>query len=152
MGQACTLRFDMHFYDKCYRTLDEVEADIELEEKILNNAEKDLMQLIVMTEPAKFWRESEAEIGETPYIWMQNEAMQAIETIKESTRELDKLYTLAAYWKDTHNEKGNAIQPPKEDSNGAYFWGDYVDSDYPDGTVAFSMEQFKKELRIKLNK
>ena len=85
MGSGCTLRTNIYFSHKNYKSITEVEEDIQLQESFIANAEKDLMMLITMTEPDKFWRKDEAEVGETPWIWMQNQAMQAIETIKEAT-------------------------------------------------------------------
>ena len=149
MGQGCTLRTNIYFRDKMYKNKYQLDEDIELQERIIKNAENELMQLIVMTEPAKFWRESEADIGETPWIWMQNQAMDAIEAIKEAQMELAKLYRLQDEWDECHTKDGIAIDSPKTDTNKSYFWGDFLDSVYPDGTVSFSMKKYREELGIK---
>lgn len=145
MGSGCTLRTNIYFSHKSYRSITEVEEEIKLQESFIANAEKDLMMLITMTEPDKFWRKDEAEVGETPWIWMQNQAMQAIETIKEASEELSKLRTLLYCWDDCHNKEGLAIEPPKGDScSGDYFWGDWIKSVYPDGEVAHDPEKILK--------
>lgn len=144
MGSGCTLRTNIYFSHKTYSSITEVEEEIKLQELFIANAEKDLMMLITMTEPERFWRKDEAEVGETPWIWMQNQAMQAIETIKEATEELSKLRTLYYKWNDCHDKEGFAIEPHKGTSYGkSYFWGDWIDSNYPDGTQAYRpREQF----------
>lgn len=138
MGSGCTLRTNIYFSHKSYRSITEVEEEIKLQESFIANAEKDLMMLITMTEPDKFWRKDEAEVGETPWIWMQNQAMDAIETIKEATEELSKLRTLLWEWSECHDEEGFAIEPFKGSGyDKSYFWGDWIDSNYPDGTKAY---------------
>ena len=138
MGSGCTLRTNIYFSHKNYHSITEVEEEIKLHESFIANAEKDLMMLITMTEPDKFWRKDEAEVGETPWIWMQNQAMDAIETIKEATEELSKLRTLLWEWSECHDEEGFAIEPFKGSGyDKSYFWGDWIDSNYPDGTKAY---------------
>ena len=146
MGSGCTLRTNIYFSHKNYKTKDEVIDEIELKESIIKNCQEELMMLVTMTEPAKFWRESEAEVGETPWIWMQNEAIRNIESIKEETEELSKLRTLLYCWDDCHNENGDAIEPfEDQDRCGDYFWGDWVKSVYPDGEVAYDPQEILKK-------
>lgn len=138
MGSGCTLRTNIYFSHKNYHSIHEVEEEIKLQELFIANAEKDLMMLITMTEPERFWRKDEAEVGETPWIWMQNQAMQAIETIKEASEELSKLKTLLYEWDECHDEEGFAIEPFNGSGyDKSYFWGDWIDSNYPDGTKAY---------------
>ena len=145
MGSGCTLRTNIYFSHKSYRSITEVEEEIKLQESFIANAEKDLMMLITMTEPDKFWRKDEAEVGETPWIWMQNQAMDAIETIKEATDELSKLRTLLWEWSECHNEEGFAIEPHEGTGyDKSYFWGDWIKSVYPDGEVAHDPEKILK--------
>ena len=136
MGFGTTLRTNIYYSHATYTSKEEVLEAIELQERIIKGCEDELMQLVVMTEPAKFWRESEAEVGETPWIWMQNEARQCIESIKESQTELDNLQLLLYRWDECHDVNGNAIESPKTDSDGTYMWGDFINSVYPDGTEA----------------
>ena len=145
MGSGCTLRTNIYFSHKNYKSITEVEEDIQLQESFIANAEKDLMMLITMTEPERFWRKDEAEVGETPWIWMQNQAMQAIETIKESSEELSKLRTLLYEWDECHDKEGLAIEPFKGTSYGTpYFWGDWIKSVYPNGEIAHDPEEILK--------
>lgn len=145
MGSGCTLRTNIYFSHKNYRSISEVEDDIKLQESFIANAEKDLMMLITMTEPERFWRKDEAEVGETPWIWMQNQAMQAIETIKEASEELSKLRTLLYEWDECHDKEGLAIEPFKGSGyNKSYFWGDWIKSVYPNGEVARDPEEILK--------
>lgn len=136
MGSGCTLRTNIYFSHKTYRSITEVEDEIKLQESFIANAEKDLMMLVTMTEPDRFWRKDEAEVGETPWIWIQNQAQQAIETIKEASEELARLRTLYYSWDECHDKDGFAIEAPKGDPCDTYFWGDWIDSNYPDGTPA----------------
>ena len=146
MGSGCTLRTNIYFSHKNYKTKDEVIDEIELKESIIRNCQEELMMLVTMTEPAKFWRESEAEVGETPWIWMQNEAIRNIESIKEETSELDNLRMLLHCWDDCHNENGDAIEPFEDQGRfGDYFWGDWVKSVYPDGEVAYDPKEILKK-------
>ena len=146
MGSGCTLRTNIYFSHKNYHSISEVEEDVKLQESFIANAEKDLMMLITMTEPDKFWRKDEAEVGETPWIWMQNQAMQAIETIKEASEELSKLRTLLWEWSECHDKDGNAIEPPQGSNYAdAYFWGDWIKSVYPDGEVAHDPDEILKK-------
>lgn len=148
MGSGCTLRTNIYFSHKSYRSIIEVEEEIKLQESFIANAEKDLMMLITMTEPDRFWRKDEAEVGETPWIWMQNQATQAIETIKEATEELSKLRTLLYEWSDCHTEEGLAIEPLPDDDHDShsatYFWGDWIKSVYPNGEIAHDPEEILK--------
>ena len=145
MGSGCTLRTNIYFSHKSYRSITEVEEEIKLQESFIANAEKDLMMLITMTEPDKFWRKDEAEVGETPWIWMQNQAMQAIETIKDASEELSKLRTLLWEWSECHNKEGLAIEPHNGTGyNKPYFWGDWIKSVYPDGEVAHDPDEILK--------
>lgn len=136
MGCGCTLRTNIYFSHKMYRSKSEVMDDIELYETIIKNCENELMMLVTMTEPAKFWRESEAEVGETPWIWMRNDAQQNINIIKEYTAELENLQRLLLCWDECHNENGVAIEPNDGNAFDSYFWGDTLMSVYPDGTPA----------------
>lgn len=146
MGSGCTLRTNIYFSHKTYRSITEVEEDIALQESFIANAEKDLMMLITMTEPEKFWRKDEAEVGETPWIWMQNQAMQAIETIKEASDELSKLMTLLYSWDECHDKEGHAIEPHNGTGyDKSYFWGDWIKSVYPDGEIAHDPEEILKK-------
>ena len=146
MGSGCTLRTNIYFSHKNYHSISEVEEDIKLQESFIANAEKDLMMLITMTEPDRFWRKDEAEVGETPWIWMQNQAMDAIRTIKEASEELSKLRTLLWEWSECHDEKGFAIEPSKGSGyNKPYFWGDWIKSVYPDGEIAHYPEEILKK-------
>ena len=145
MGSGCTLRTNIYFSHKNYKSIAEVEEEIKLQESFIANAEKDLMMLITMTEPERFWRKDEAEVGETPWIWMQNQAMQAIETIKEASEELSKLRTLLYEWHECHDKEGLAIEPHKGTGyDKPYFWGDWIKSVYPDGEVAHDPEEILK--------
>ena len=146
MGSGCTLRTNIYFSHKSYKSKDEVLNDIDLNERIIKDCESELMQLAIMTEPDKFWRKDEAEVGETPWVWIQNQVTRNIESIKESQDELSKLRTLLYCWDDCHNKEGLAIEPPKGDScSGDYFWGDWIKSVYPDGEVAHDPEEILKK-------
>ena len=137
MSCGCTLRTNVFFSHKMYRTIDEVMYDIEMCETIIRNCEIELKMLATMTEPAKFWRESEAEVGETPWVWMQNEVQQNIDSIKEYQEELTKLRLLLSNWDECHDKDGNAIEPNGGHQTKSYFWGDTLKSVYPDGSVAY---------------
>ena len=146
MGSGCTLRTNIYFSHKSYRSKDEVLADIDLNERIIRDCESELMQLAIMTEPDKFWRKDEAEVGETPWVWIQNQVLRNIESIKESQDELSKLRTLLYCWDECHTITGEAIEPPKGDScSGDYFWGDWIKSVYPDGEVAHDPDEILKK-------
>ena len=146
MGSGCTLRTNIYFSHKSYKSKDEVLNDIDLNERIIKDCESELMQLAIMTEPDKFWRKDEAEVGETPWVWIQNQVTRNIESIKESQDELSKLRTLLYCWDDCHNKEGLAIEPPKGDSHsGDYFWGDWIKSVYPDGNIAYDPEEILKK-------
>ena len=146
MGFGTTLRTNIYYSHKTYDNVYELKSDIDLQYNIMKMKEQDLMMLVTMTEPAKFWRESEAEVGETPWIWMQNEAMQCIRDIKECQQEIDKLETLYYAWDDCHTKEGLAIEPAKDEKHSdSYCWGDYIKSVYPDGTVAHDPQEIIKK-------
>ena len=141
MGFGTTLRTNIYFSHKTYKEKYEVEQDIALKERIIENCEKELMMFMTMTEPAKFWRESEAEVGETPLIWLQNEVSSLIESIKEETAELCDLYRLLDHWESCHDKDGKAIEPYQhENHTDNYVWGDYIDSVYPNGWEAHNVK------------
>ena len=98
MGIGCWLRTTVHYRGQSFRTKDEVQDKIDENNRIIEVCEKDLMMYMTMTEPAKFWRESEAEVGETPLTWMYNEVQRCIDGIKESTEENARLYILLNEW------------------------------------------------------
>ena len=146
MGSGCTLRTNIYFSHKSYKSKDEVLADIDLNERIIRDCESELMQLAIMTEPDKFWRKDEAEVGETPWVWIQNQVIRNIESIKESQDELSKLRTLLYCWDDCHTITGEAIEPPKGDRcSGDYFWGDWIKSVHPNGEVAHDPDEILKK-------
>ena len=143
MGFGCTLRTNIFYSHKSFKSLEEVLDEINLRKDIIKNCEAELLSLAVMTEPAKFWRESEAEVGETPFVWIQNQVLQNVQSIREVQTELDDLEALASAWDEVHNEEGKAIEAPEsEDYMRSYFWGDYIDSVYPDNTPAHTVKKF----------
>ena len=63
----------------------------------------------------------------------------SIESIKECQDELSKLRTLLFAWDECHNEEGLAIEPLGGTGyDKSYFWGDFINSVYPDGTEAYN--------------
>jgi hypothetical protein len=145
MGMGCYLTTTIHYHDKIFQSKDELINEIELNNNIINNCEKELMTYMVMTEPSKFWRESEAEVGETPYIWLWNEVQRCIDSIKEYSAQNERLYILLYDWDECHDKNGVAITAPKTDSNGKYFGGDCINTVYPDGTEAYN---YRKDLGL----
>lgn len=142
MSVCCTLRTNINFYQKSFETKQDVKDIIDIKERIIENCEKELMMFMTMTDPSKFWRESEAEVGETPLIWMQNEVTSLIESIKEETAELIDLYRLCNVWDECHDKDGKAIEPyMHENSSSHYFWGDFIDSVYPNGWEAHNVKK-----------
>lgn len=138
MGVGCWLRTTVHYRGQSFRTKDEVQDKIDENNRIIEVCEKDLMMYMTMTEPAKFWRESESEVGESPLTWMYNEVQRCIDGIKESTEENARLYILLNEWDDCHNENGVAIAQPKGELGDSFYGGDFIDSVYPDGTEAYN--------------
>lgn len=144
MGFGTTLRTNIYYSHKSYTDIDELKDDIDLQYDIIKDKEEELMMLAVMTEPAKFWRESEAEVGETPWIWLQNQVKQCIRDIKECQQEIDHLEILYYNWDDCHTKDGLAIEC-KDDTCGTYCWGDFIKSVYPDGTPAYDPQDILKK-------
>lgn len=136
MGVGCWLRTTIHYRGYSFKTKDELYDKIEENNRIIEICEKDLMMYMTMTEPAKFWRESEAEVGETPFTWMYNEVQRNIDSIKECTEENARLNILLWKWDECHREDGMAIEAPESDTRCTYYGGDFIDTVYPDGTEA----------------
>lgn len=141
MGTGCWLRTTIHYRGESFKTKDDVQDKIDQNNRIIEMCERDLLMYMTMTEPAKFWRESESEVGETPLTWMYNEVQRCIDGIKECTEENSRLYILLYEWDECHTEWGVAIEQPKGETRGSYYGGDFIDSVYPDGSQAHNVRE-----------
>lgn len=151
MGWGCYLTTTIYYNGHMFRSKDEVFDEIELNNSIIANCEKELLMYMTMTEPAKFWRESEAEVGETPLVWLQNEVQHCIDSIKENTEKNAVLQILLDKWDECHTKNGKAIAEPKTNKIGSYYGGDEIATVYPDGSEAYTPKFCWRSSSIKDN-
>lgn len=126
MSTETALLCNIHFVGASYNYLWEVEQEIRKLEKYCEKCKQELRDLVMMTEPQKYF----TAINENGSVYEQ--ITERIEQIAESMEgwvcKLHDLYYLRDNWDNCHDKaSGLAIPPP--DGIGyetAYYHGDYV--------------------------
>lgn len=124
MGWQTDLFCNITFNRETYNSLYEVNDRIEELEKCLNTCKKEIRDLVMMTEPEKFY---DKKSYSNPYEFVNKVLEGDFELIEEYNVELYKLYKLRENWEKCHDENGLAIDPP--DCIGwdtAFLDGDFV--------------------------
>lgn len=118
----CNLSFNRETFNSKFEVKDKIE---ELD-KYINTCKKELRDMALMTEPAKFMgKEDESD----PYSFVTSKVEDSLELLEEYTIERYKLCVLLDNWENCHNEDGLAIYPPDGiEWNTAYLHGDFVKS------------------------
>lgn len=136
MGWCTELFCNIHFNKKTYNSLYDVERDIEECKDLMKVCVDKLRALALMTEPQKMLNCADCEGNAIdPIDLINTEFNRLIEEYNEYQYDLIKLEYLSDNWKNCHNEKGLAINPPEGISwNTAYLDGDFVRTvKYPNG-------------------
>ena len=126
MSTETELFCSIPFIGASYGSLWEVESEIKKKEKCYEKCKQELRDLVMMTDPQKYFTESE-ENGS-----VYDQVSERIDSITESMEdwmcELHDLYYLRDKWDMCHDrESGLAIPPPDSISHcAAYYHGDYV--------------------------
>lgn len=118
----CNLSFNRETFNSKFEVQDKIK---ELDECI-NTCKKELRDMALMTEPAKFMgKEDESD----PYFFVTSKVEDSLELLEEYTIERYKLQVLLENWENCHNEEGLAIYPPDGVNwDTAYLHGDFVHS------------------------
>lgn len=124
MSWSTELFCSITFNKETFNSKNEVINNIEETERRLQIAKDRLRDLVIMTEPNKFCPENY-----DPILWINNEQVDAIDTIEDCSVELYKLRTLLNSWDECHDENGLAINPPDDFTwKTAFLDGDFVNS------------------------
>lgn len=138
MGFGVYLYPEIYYSKPKWYTYDGLLDEIESIKRIIDMQKKKLAALAMMTEPQKMMPKDQ----EDPIWWIQREVDEILfdedseATLGDYYRELFKLELMRDNWDACHKD-GIAIAPPKGsfDKVNAYMTGDFVDSNYEDGTV-----------------
>lgn len=124
MSWSTELFCSIHFNRETYNSRYEVEDRLDEVKEQIETCKQSLRDLAMMTEPEKFY---DKEDYNSPYDFVHRSYNQNIELLQELTIDEWKLEQLLYNWDRCHNEKGLAINPPKEiEWNTAYLEGDFV--------------------------
>lgn len=122
MSWETRLYTSIHYNRKTYETLGQVQSDIQDCEDGIARCKKRLMELAIITEPAKFAGEDA-----DPLTWMENEVEEQVELLTEYQTELTDLYKLEEAWDRCHTSDGEPIHEPEDMAwNTAYINGDFI--------------------------
>lgn len=126
MSTGTALFCNIYFVGSSYNSLYEVEQEIKDLEKYYAQCKQEIRDLIMITEPHKFFTASD-ENGNV-YEQVTERIEQIFESMEEWVCKLHDLYYLRDNWDNCHDKKsGLAIPPPKRiDYDTAYYHGDYV--------------------------
>lgn len=126
MGFGTTLYTGIYYSHQIYKTKEEVQAKIDELDKGICTCQQDLHRWAAITEPAKMWKQDEAEPGETPLSWMINTVQSDLDALEELLFEKSKLELLLCEWDNCHDQEGNPIPLP-EGCNGEK---SFIESDF----------------------
>lgn len=131
MSWSTELFCNISFNRETFNNIHEVENKIEEIKAQKDMCCKELRDLAIMTEPAKYM-ESDSE--RTPYDFVCQQFESNMELFQELTVELFKLELLLQNWDKSHTKDGLAIDPPNNiEWDSAFLSGDFVRSlDNPD--------------------
>ena len=122
MGWSTDLFCNITFNKKTFNTIYEVQDKKDEIEVCLKNAKDNLRDLVIMTEPNKYFPEDTMSSIQFQY----NELMELIE---DYTIELYKLGLLLENWDKCHTVEGLAINPPDNIHwDTAFLDGDFVNT------------------------
>lgn len=126
MSTETELFCHINFVGDSYNSLWEVEREISELEKNCEKCKQELRDLVIMTEPQKYFTASN-ENGSV-YEQVTDRIEQITESMEGWVSKLHDLYYLRDNWEYCHDKKrGLAIPPPENiNSNTAYYHGDYV--------------------------
>lgn len=137
MGFGIYLYPEIYYSKPRWSSLYELNQEIESIKRIIDMLKKKLAALAMMTEPRKMMPDDQ----EDPMWWVQREVDDILNdeyseaSLEYYYRELFKLELMRDNWDKCHKDS-IAIAPPKGSftKTEAYMTGDFVDSDYEDGT------------------
>lgn len=126
MSTETELFCSIFFVGDSYNYLWQVEKEIKNLEKYYAQCKQELRDLVMITEPQKFFTASEA--NGNVYEQVTERIEQIFESMEEWVCKLHDLYYLRDNWEYCHDKaSGLAIAPPENiNSNTAYYHGDYV--------------------------
>lgn len=126
MSTETELFCSIFFVGASYTYLWEVEREISELEKNCEKCKQELRDLVMITEPQKYFTASN-ENGSV-YEQVAERIEQITESMEKWLSKLHDLYYLRDNWEYCHDKKrGLAIAPPEHiNSNTAYYHGDYV--------------------------
>ena len=136
MGFGTTLYTDIYFSHKCYKSLSEVEADIDNLNDLIQECKERIMLLAFITEPSKFLPSDEND----PIYWVTNSVEETIEALGEYNIELYKLMKLRDSWNNVMVDGKERLPDPEWKLWKGYKHTDFADGVYPDGTIRTGKE------------
>lgn len=123
MSWETRLFTSIEFNRATYNDKYDVESDLDETNRLIEICEKTIRDLVVMTEPNKFFNKEESN----PYLEMTNEYEQQLDFLKELLIKKYKLCILLNEWDNCHDINGLAINPPDIIKyNTAYLDGDFI--------------------------
>lgn len=121
--------FGTYLYSETYFSRENFEHKWQVEERIqrvelcIQSLKERLASFVLMTEPNKFCPKDK-----DPLYWMTNETSEILEELEDCWVDLYRYRVLLDNWDSCHNEKGEAIGPPKEwrYERKAFMHGDFI--------------------------
>lgn len=125
MSWETRLFTSISFNRATYNSRYDVESDLNEINGLIETCKKTIRDLIVMTEPNKFFNNKESN----PYLEMTVEYENQIELLEELILKKYKLRILLNDWDDCHDVNGLAINPPDSiNYDTAYLDGDFINT------------------------
>lgn len=116
----CNISFNRETFNSKYEVKDKIDEI----DKSIRICEEEIRDLVVMTEPSKFYDSTHYD---SPYAYIISTLKENIESLHEYTVEKYKLQLLLENWERCHNEDGLAIYPPDDIEDGnSYLCGDFI--------------------------
>lgn len=125
MSWETRLFTSIEFNRATYNDKYDVESDLDETDRLIKVCENTIRDLVVMTEPNKFFNNKESN----PYLEMTNEYENQLDFLKELLIKKYKLSLLYNEWDNCHDIKGLAINPPNDIKyDTAYLDGDFINT------------------------
>ena len=126
MSTETSLFCNISFVGSSYNSLWQVEEEIKNLEKYYAQCKQELRDLVMITEPQKYFTANEA--NGNVYEQVTERIEQIFESMEEWVCNLHDLYYLRDNWGNCHDKKSGLAIPPPESIGyeTAYYHGDYV--------------------------
>lgn len=129
MGFGTYLLSETYFSRETFNSKREVEDRIQETEEYISKLKEKLTSFVIMTEPNKFCPKDC-----DPLYWLSSEISEILEELEDSWVDLYRYRILLDNWDISHNDKDEALGPPKEwmTKRVAFVYGDFIKNEGDD--------------------